>query len=151
MSYLAIEELLAHRSNMLLVERVLERRGNTIRVLAKADAGAWYAEADGAMPAWVGIELMAQAVAALVGLVAREADLPPKQGMLLGTREYTSTRPTFTAGTALEVVASEVFKEDNGLAAFDAAIELDGETVARATLKVYEPADFRSALAQEEG
>ncbi|HNB42577.1 MAG TPA: beta-hydroxyacyl-ACP dehydratase [Burkholderiaceae bacterium] len=147
--YPPVEELLAHRGNMLLIDRVLAREGNTIRALALADASAWYAEADGAMPAWIGIELMAQAVAALVGLVARESHQPPKQGMLLGTREYRSSRPAFPAGATLTVVASEVFKEDNGLAAFDATIELDGEVVAQATLKVYEPADFMAALAQE--
>lgn len=147
--YPPIEELLAHRGNMLLVDRVLQREGNTIRVLARTDPAAWYAVADGAMPAWVGIELMAQAVAALVGLSAYETGQPPRQGMLLGSREYRSSRPAFPAGTDLVVVATEVFKEDNGLAAFDAAIELDGEAVARATLKVYEPADFKAALAQE--
>jgi len=147
--YPAIEELLAHRGNMLLVDRVLDRQGNSIRVLTRASAGAWYADPGGAMPAWVGIELMAQAVAALVGLTARDKGLPPKQGMLLGTREYASTRPDFPAGTELVVTATEVFKEENGLAAFDAAIELDNETVARATLKVYEPADFQAALTRE--
>lgn len=149
--YPPIAELLAHRDNMLLLDRVLESGSAGIRVAASVDGEAWYADADGAMPAWIGIELMAQAIAALVGLNAREKGLPPKQGLLLGTRGFTARVPTFPRGARLVVAASEVFREDNGLAAFDARIELAGaekagEIVAEATLKVFEPADFKTLL-----
>lgn len=148
-----IAELLAHRDTMLLLDRVLESGPAGIRVAASVDSEAWYADADGAMPAWIGLELMAQAIAALVGLNAREKGLPPKQGLLLGTRGFTARVPAFARGAHLVVAASEVFQEENGLAAFDARIErLDketeqaGETVAEATLKVFEPADFKTLL-----
>ncbi|MDP2834462.1 MAG: beta-hydroxyacyl-ACP dehydratase [Pseudomonadota bacterium] len=139
MSYPPIEELLAHRGNMLLIERVLDNGPEGIRVAAMVDGDAWYADEHGAMPAWIGIELMAQAIAALVGINAREQNLPPRHGLLLGTRSFTTSVPAFAQHATLVVVASEVFQEDNGLAAFDARIELAGETVAEATLKVFEP------------
>ena len=40
---------------------------------ATVRSDAWYADADGAMPAWIGIELMAQAIAAHVALLAMRA------------------------------------------------------------------------------
>ncbi len=144
----AIEELLTHRGNMLLIDHVLACGPEGIRVAARVDGGAWYADMDGAMPAWIGIELMAQAIAALVGLTARDQGLPPRRGLLLGTRAFTASVPSFARNAALVVAASEVFQEANGLAAFDARIELADETVAEATLKVFEPADFKSILDQ---
>ncbi|MDO9224997.1 MAG: beta-hydroxyacyl-ACP dehydratase [Pseudomonadota bacterium] len=147
--YPPIEELLTHRGDMLLIERVLDSGPEGIRVEAKVDGNAWYADTEGAMPAWIGIELMAQAIAALVGLKAREQRLPPRQGLLLGTRSFTTSVPAFAQHATLLVAASEVFQEDNGLAAFDARIELAGRTVAEATLKVFEPADFKAIVEQE--
>lgn len=144
--YPPIEELLTHRGNMLLIDRVIACGPDGIRVAARVDPEAWYADADGAMPAWIGIELMAQAVAALVGLAARERGSPPKQGLLLGTRSFTARLPAFPRNAALVVAASEVFQEANGLAAFDARIDLADETVAQATLKVFEPVDFKTLL-----
>jgi predicted hotdog family 3-hydroxylacyl-ACP dehydratase len=143
-----ITELLAHRGNMLLIEHVVACGPDGIRVAARVDGNAWYADAEGAMPAWVGIELMAQAIGAMVGLAARDYGRPPKQGLLLGTRSFIARVPSFARGEHLEVTASEVFQEANGLAAFDARIELGGETVAEATLKVFEPADFKTILEQ---
>lgn len=141
-----MEELIAHRGNMLLIERVLEANEAGIKVAATVEPHAWYADADGTMPAWIGIELMAQTIGAFVGLNALTQGLPPKQGMLLGARSLTARLPGFPAGARLVVTATEVFQEANGLAAFDTAIELDGETVMEATLKVFEPADFKSLL-----
>jgi len=148
-----ITELLTHRGNMLLIDRVIASGSDGIRVEAKVDGSAWYADADGAMPAWVGLELMAQTIAALVGLAAHEQGLPPRQGLLLGTRNYTARTPVFARNATLVVAATEVFQEANGLGAFDARIEIAGtsmagETVAEATLKVFEPADFKTILEQ---
>jgi predicted hotdog family 3-hydroxylacyl-ACP dehydratase len=143
-----IEELLSHRGDMLLIDRVIAADPGGIRVEAKVDGNAWYADAEGAMPAWIGIELMAQTIAALVGLVAREKNLPPKQGLLLGTRDYVASIPAFARDAILMVTAKEIFQEANGLGAFDTSIELAGKTVAEATLKVFEPADFKSILEQ---
>lgn len=143
-----IEELLSHRGNMLLIDRVIDSGPDGIRVEAKVDGNAWYADASGAMPAWIGLELMAQAIAAQVGLVARAQGLPPKQGLLLGTRAFNSRIPAFVRDRVLIIVAKEVFQETNGLGAFDAHIELGGEIVAEATLKVFEPANFEAILEQ---
>lgn len=143
-----ISELLAHRGSMLLLEHVLSASPDCIRAQAKVDGDAWYADAQGAMPAWIGIELMAQAIAALVGINARARGFPPKQGLLLGTRSFTAHTATFARNETLLVTANEVFQDASGLAAFAGRIELAGATVVEATLKVYQPADFKSILEQ---
>lgn len=146
MAFPPIEDLLAHRGTMLLVDRVVAVDGDAITVAARVSEKAWYVDDAGHMPCWIGIELMAQAVAAYVGYHARRAGRPPKQGMLLGTRKYVAHSPSVPVGGCLLVTAKEVFREENGLAAFDAVISREGQPVAEATLKVFEPDDFEAVL-----
>lgn len=146
--YPPIEELIAHRGSMLLVDRVLESSRDSIRLEANIRADMSFVRPDGKMPAWIGIEMMAQAIAAFVGLASRQRGSVPQMGLLLGTRRYAASVPEFPVGRLLVVAAREVYRDAEGLAGFDATIELDGVVIAEATLKVAEPADFRSFLAE---
>lgn len=47
------------------------------------------------MPAWFGIELMAQAIAAHVGLLSMRDGNPARPGVLLGSRKYEAHTPAF--------------------------------------------------------
>ncbi len=140
----AVEELLLHRRDLLLVHRVCAADANEVEVECKVQSEAWYAEADGAMPAWVGIELMAQAVGVYSGWMARQRGEAPRLGYLLGTRSYTCRVPRFPAGAVLRVRARCVFRDQSGLGAFDCTLASDQETLAQATLKVFETEEGRS-------
>src|SRR2546430_10545802 len=126
---------------MLLVDRVLAWDAQHAVVAATPRADAWYAE-HGAMPSLIGLELMAQAIAAHVGLVARSHGKPPKAGVLLGTRQYRATQPRFGAGTELIITARVAYRDESGLGAYDSAITLHGAEIATARVNVYEPPDF---------
>ncbi len=89
---------------------------------------------------------MAQTIAAHVGLLKRAAGLPPKMGVLLGTRRFNSTISAFTADHSLRICSEVVLRDASGLGAYECRIESNGEEVATATLKVYEPEDFQSFL-----
>lgn len=133
-----VEELLLHRGDMLLVHRLHAASAEEVEVECEVRGEAWYAEADGAMPAWVGIELMAQAVGVYSGWVARQRGEAPRLGYLLGTRSYTCKVPRFPVGAVLGVRARSVFRDESGLGAFDCTLQMAGETLAQATLKVFE-------------
>jgi predicted hotdog family 3-hydroxylacyl-ACP dehydratase len=148
-SFPAITALLAHRDSMLLIERVVVADSDRVVVSAKVDGAAWYVDEHGDMPAWLGIELMAQAVAAWVGLQAWQRGEAPKRGFLLGTRDYSCCRPSFPAGSELAVSATEAFRESNGLAAFACTIERSGEVIAESVLKVFEPPNFEAFMEQQ--
>jgi predicted hotdog family 3-hydroxylacyl-ACP dehydratase len=148
MSFPAMTELLPHRGAMLLVECVLVVADSSITVAAVPRADAWYAE-DGAMPAWIGIELMAQAVAAYAGYRGLAAGRPPRRGVLLGSRRYQSEVPAFAAGRPLEVSACESYRDESGMGSFDCEIRLDGAVLASATLSVFEPEDFDGFLQEK--
>jgi predicted hotdog family 3-hydroxylacyl-ACP dehydratase len=140
-----IEAILPHRGSMLLVERVVSWDGQHAAVSATPKPDAWYAE-EGDMPSWIGIELMAQAIAAHVGLLARSRGEAPKRGVLLGTRQFRATRARFPAGRELLVSARVSYRDDTGLASYDASIALAAEQVASAGVTVYEPPDFEAFL-----
>lgn len=143
-----ITAILPHRHGMLLVERILSWDATRAAVSAKPDASGWYAE-PGGMPSRIGIELMAQAIATHVGVTAWERGEPPKKGVLLGARAYRSTLSHFPVGSDLTVTAVKAFSDESGMGAYDAAISLAGDEVAKARIIVFEPPDFEAFLAAQ--
>jgi predicted hotdog family 3-hydroxylacyl-ACP dehydratase len=133
---------------MLLLDAVTAWDTESATAIASVHADRWYAADNGAMPSWFGIELMAQTIAAHVGLTARSQGQLPKQGVLLGTRAYQVTMAHFPSGAVLTVKTNLIFRDASGLGAYGCVITWHDEPVATATIKVYEPDDFDAFLAQ---
>ncbi|PII20157.1 hypothetical protein CR919_09870 [Stenotrophomonas sp. LMG 10879] len=141
----AIEEVVPHRQDMCLLDRILRWDQDSIEAeLVVPEAGLFIE--DGAVPAWVGIEYMAQAIAAWAGCRARTAGNPPRLGFLLGSRRYASTRSSFPSGTRLQVQARCELLGDNGLGMFACRILAGEEEWAVANVSVFEPADSMAYL-----
>lgn len=142
----SIEELIPHRGTMLLLDCVIafENASTTAEYTPRDDA--WYADEQGNMSAWIGIELMAQTVASHVGLLKRHEGAPPKQGALLGTRSYRSMVPSFAANETLRIHAIMIYRDPGGLGAYDCSIRRGDEKLATATIKVFEPDDFQTFI-----
>jgi predicted hotdog family 3-hydroxylacyl-ACP dehydratase len=143
-----IEELLSHRDNMLLLKEVVAFSTSAVTCRLEPDCNVWYALGEtGDMPAWIGIELMAQAIASHVALRSIREGKKPRPGALLGTRAYQTSQPFFAAGEALTVRAHESCRTADGLASYDCAVlSPAGEQLATAALTVYEPADFEQFI-----
>lgn len=133
------EELLIHRSPLLLLDRIVQVADEICTAELRVDPSAWYADADGAMPGWFGIELMAQTASAYSGSRKAMEGRSPLIGYLLGAQRYDCVAPSFPAGAVLRIEARLLFQEESGLAAFACEISRDGQTLARATLKAFEP------------
>jgi predicted hotdog family 3-hydroxylacyl-ACP dehydratase len=133
-----VQDLLLHRPPALLLDRLLELSPTHCIALARVEPGAWYLQADGTAPAWLGLEWMAQAASAFSGQRHRLAGRAPRIGFLLGTRRFEALVPTFPVGAELEVVAEAIFLDDTGPAAFACEVRHAGATLARARLKAIE-------------
>lgn len=140
----AVADLIPHRGSMLLLDRLIAANEHGATALARADCQSWYADAPRTMPAWIGIELMAQTIAAHVGWSKSKSGLAPKQGVLLGTRAYRCDESLFSG--ELEIEAQLSFMDESGLGAYDCTIRMGGRSVATATVKVFEPDDFKLFL-----
>lgn len=97
----------------------------------------FYRDARG-VPAYVGLEYMAQTIAAYDGVQRMQTDKQPVIGFLLGTRRYEAPRPYFEAGETLHIRVDMTFN-DSGMAAFEGVITVDGEERALASINVYRP------------
>lgn len=130
--------LLPHRPPLLLLDAIQETSAEGCRASMVVAPGAWYLQADGTLPAWFGLELMAQTIGAYSGSLRRSAGQEPRVGFLLGTQTYACDQPAFPAGSRLEVEVRVRFADPAGLGAFDCRLSCDGRLVARSTLKVFE-------------
>lgn len=135
-----IEALVAHAGRMSLLERIVsaDASGMTCELTVREDD---LFCVDGSVGGWVGIEYMAQTVAAWAGWRGRQHDDAPRVGFLLGARRYESHRARFGVGETLRISVRQLFQAENGLGQFDCAIEIDGAEVARAALTVFQPED----------
>ena len=129
MSAPQVTDLILHRGPAVLLESILEVSPTRCIASVRLEPGAWYLQADGTAPAWVGLEWMAQAAAAFSGHRHREAGREPRLGFLV---------PAFPVGLELEVEAEALFLDDSGPGAFTCEVRHKGETLARARLKAIE-------------
>ena len=131
-----IGELLPHGAAMTLIDRLVSY--DTARSVATAVVTESNPFFDGAgVPAWTGLEYMAQTIAAHAGLAARLRGERPAVGFLLGTRAYSSRVSAFPIGATLTIeVAPQAV--DAGFAAFDCSIAME-RVVATAVVSTYVP------------
>ena len=136
MNMFAVEELVPHTGRMMLLNRVIEfDEENMVAEVIVRDDGLF---GDGStVPAWLGIEYMAQTIAALGGMKRRLAGKPLNLGFLLGTRRYDCNLDIFPVGSVLTVSVKQLV-EDQGLGVFDCRITAEGIS-ASAKLNVYQP------------
>jgi predicted hotdog family 3-hydroxylacyl-ACP dehydratase len=134
--YNDVASLIPHSGQMILLDRVVEFDGNKlIAEMTVRNDGLFGCEK--VVPAWVGIEYMAQAVGAYAGIKSKLEGEPIKLGYLLGTRRFSSNVASFVAGTALTIIVKVIIQDDK-LGAFDCQILGDGIEVS-ANLTVYQP------------
>jgi len=141
-----IAAIIPHRGTMLLIDAVTAFDEQTLSARATVHADAWYADAQGAMPAWIGIELMAQTIAAHVALLAMRGGGRARPGVLLGSRSYKALQPSFAGGAQLLIHATELLRSDEGHGAYECTIHHDDVCCAEAVIKVFQPSDFQSFI-----
>lgn len=131
-----VEELIPHAGNMMLLQRVIEFEPEKLVAEVVVRDDALFGD-ELSVPAWLGIEYMAQTVAALGGMKRRLAGKPINLGFLLGTRRYQCNVDRFAVGASLTVSAEHLI-QDQGLGVFDCRIDAEG-IAAAAKLNVYQP------------
>lgn len=137
-----VAELLPHSGNLVLLDSVLacDEQCLTARLQVRADG--LLPGNPASVPAWFGIEYMAQAIGAYAGLKAKQEGKPIRLGFLLGTRLYRSNVPAFATGTWLTVEVERII-HDEQLSVFDCRIKGDAVDVT-AKLNVYQPPDLNN-------
>ncbi|MCF7964715.1 MAG: hotdog family protein [Methylobacter tundripaludum] len=131
-----VAALIPHSGSMVLLDRIIDYddQGLTAELVVRADGLLADHES---VPAWAGIEYMAQTIAAYAGMMATQAGEPIRLGFLLGTRRYHSNVAAFKVGSALTIKVEKIMQDDN-LGVFNCRIQGKGVEVT-AKLNVYQP------------
>jgi predicted hotdog family 3-hydroxylacyl-ACP dehydratase len=147
MSLPDIKTLVPHSGTMLLLDTLLAADAETLSARVAIMPQAVFCSG-GAVGAWVGVEYMAQAVAAHAGYKAHLRGEPVRIGFLLGTRRYACAVPAFPAGSVLDIHVRCALQGESGLGAFDCRINDadDGAELATATITVYQPGNVDEFL-----
>jgi predicted hotdog family 3-hydroxylacyl-ACP dehydratase len=133
-----LAELIPHAGDMILIDQVLAFDEEQIHTRLTVKPGGLFNGADGSLPAWVGVELMAQTVAAYAGCRARQRGNAVELGFLLGTRKFECNVVHFPVGTELTIHALRSLEDDNGMGVFECHINAPG-IHATARLNVFCP------------
>lgn len=134
----AISELLPHAGGMCLLERVLGHGPEGTACETSTARSQLFRRADGAVPAWVSLEWMAQCAGVHGGLTARARGERLEIGFLAGSRSSRFHVAQLPDGPL--VVRAALQRETGGLHAFACRVEAPaGALLAEASLGVFIP------------
>ena len=133
----SIDELVPHRDTMLLIDEVIDFDDEHLTSRVKITKDSEFLNENNEVPAWVGIEYMAQTIAAWAGVHSKIAGKDIKPGYLLGTRKYKPYSSSFPVGSILEISVQKSY-QSNELGVFECNITSD-RLLAEASLNVYQP------------
>lgn len=141
-STIDVLELIPHGPEAVIIDRLVSYEPERSTAVVEIGPGSAFVE-KGVVPGWVGIEYMAQAIAAHAGYEARKRGEHPRIGFLLGTRAYNCRIPGFPVGSTLRIVVEPLYVEA-GFGSFSCSIEMDG-VVADAIVNTYQPSERGAA------
>ncbi|GHA96713.1 ApeP family dehydratase [Modicisalibacter luteus] len=133
-----IAPFVPHAQGMCLLDRIVEVGEEHLVADVMPEAQDLFC-IDGSIPAWVGLEWMAQAVAAWAGWQAATRGESPAVGFLVGTRRFEAAVDAFPLVQPYRVSVSLDFRADNGLGQFRGVIENDTTPLAEGSLTIYVP------------
>lgn len=140
--FLPVDAYLPHRAPMRLLDRVIQVTDDSVICEVSINATgvlAPFLTPQGDLPAWYGVEIMAQTVGVWSGFHARQrGDSEIRPGMLLGGRGYRASSAAFAANSTLHVEMRLLMRDDR-LGSFEGEIRCDDAIVASGRLNTYQP------------
>jgi len=144
-----LDQWIPQRGSMQLLDRIVEVDAESAVAEVRVPVDGLFTH-DGQVPAWIGIEYMAQTISAwAAGRFQGRGGAGPKLGLLLGSRRFEAHCAGFPCGATLRIEARCEIMADNGLGMFDCRVEMDGREVASARVSVFEPDDTFSFVKPE--
>lgn len=142
-----VDEVVPHSGTMSLLDNIVDSGDDWLiaEVLIKPDT---LFVSDKGVPAWIGIEYMAQSIGAFAGTMAKNHQQSIKLGFLLGTRKYISSVSNFPLGSRLLIKVEKELQSDDGLGVFNCSINAE-DILVSARLNVFQPRDADEFFAEE--
>jgi predicted hotdog family 3-hydroxylacyl-ACP dehydratase len=140
-------DLIPQALPMALLDRTVSISGEAYESEVTIRADSLFSDGE-KVPAWIGVEYMAQSIAAFAGASALKEGGRVKAGFLLGTREYHVKTPYFKVGMRLLIHVKKVVHEPSGLSVVECRLTASGdsEPLVVSMLNVFEVADLNRHL-----
>ena len=124
----ALQELIPHRGEALLLERVLRHDGESSEARVVVGSHRWLRREDGSVAMWLSVEYMAQCAAMHEGILARSEGRPMPEGFLVAARKLAMHRSQFEPGQHLRISARRLQgRHGLGVLAYQCSVHADSD------------------------
>jgi predicted hotdog family 3-hydroxylacyl-ACP dehydratase len=148
--YLAPVEYLPHEAPMVMLDQVHLVSVDHVICSVQVDASgllAPFLDADGQLPAWFGLEIMAQTVGVSGGwqaLTANAGQQSPGMGMLLGSQAYHCDVAAFASGSCLFCEA-RLAQRSGALSSYECTLKVNDQVLAQARVNTWQATDAHTS------
>ncbi len=105
---LDLTTLIPHRGESILIDRVIEHDAESTTTRIITGSQSWLVREDSSIAPWIGVEYMAQSIAAHEGILARKAGHAPPLGFLVSVVAFELHERELQCGERLEVRTTRV-------------------------------------------
>jgi predicted hotdog family 3-hydroxylacyl-ACP dehydratase len=137
----ALEQMLPHKSSMVLVDRLVSSDDHS--AIVEATIKGDYPFTGETIGTWVGLELMAQSAAVLANQSKQASSDKASLGFLLGSRSFTAHVPQFVSGqkVTVEIDLDPASEGQIMVNARGRIKDVAGQVICEGMLTLYEPND----------
>ncbi len=145
-----VESLLPHSGDMVLLDKILEYGDDyAVSQVTVRMNSIFYDEDINGIHSTIGLEWMAQTIAAVAGIAALQNNKPVQIGFLLGSRKYEPSTSIFKLDEEFEIHVKQLYREENGLGAFECSIRQADVLIVESKLNVFAPDNAENFLKEE--
>jgi predicted hotdog family 3-hydroxylacyl-ACP dehydratase len=145
-----VSRYIPHRPPMILIDAIdsysEESVATTTRITLHSP---FYSHADDGVPAWVGLEYMAQTAAVWVGLDDERYGRAVEPAFLVSARSFEAAVPVFTTGETLLTEVRVQLRDGEIVAFVGRIINGEGELRAEAQFTAYRPRNVQAYLQRQ--
>jgi predicted hotdog family 3-hydroxylacyl-ACP dehydratase len=138
-----------HRPPMVLIDTIHDFADDRVTTTTHITPQApFFRQEENGVPAWVGLEYMAQTAAVWIGLDDERCGREVEPAFLVSSRQFTASVPVFPAGETLYTQV-QVHLVEQFIVVFNGRItNAEGELRAEALFTAYRPEDVRAYLSK---
>jgi len=150
MTKFTIEQVLPHDHPMILLDQLVGFSENNASCCCTITGQSLFFDTTlNGVPSYVGLEYMAQSIAAYANANELSQNRAVEIGFLVSSRKYKCEFSVFKRGMVLTINVEKIYKDESGLSAFDCNIFIKDQQVSSARINVYQPENPKQFLAEQ--
>lgn len=150
MTEYTIEQVLPHEQPMILLDQLVSfSKNNALCCCTITEQSLFFDASLQGVASYVGIEYMAQSIAAYANANELSHNRTVEVGFLVSSRKYQCEFSVFKLGMVLMINVEKIYRDESGLSAFDCNIFTNEQQIASARINVFQPKNPKQFLADQ--